>query len=150
MQVPNDIYGPFTYSWNLVKILVILAIFIVIYYLFDKFFRDKFVKSLNKIKIPSLRAFYLRRLQFLLMEVTNNRIELREAYMKLSGIIRSFIKLVSDVNVLSMSKSEVHKLGNPAISSLMEEYYPPEFSKYSKGDIIGSINRTIDVLSKWN
>lgn len=150
MQIPGDIYGPFKYSWNLVKILVVIAVFIVLYYIYDRFFHEKLMKLLNKAKVPSLRILYLRKLERLLADVMNNQINIRDAFFKLSGIIRSFIKLASGINVLSMSKKEVHNLGNRDISMLMEEYYPPEFSKYSKGDIIGSINRTMEVIKKWN
>ena len=150
MQIPGDIYGPFTYSWTLFKVLIVIIVFIILYYIFDKFFLNKVIRALNKAKVPSLRVLYLRKLEKLLADVTNNRIDIREAFFRLSGIIRGFIKLASGINVLSMSKKEVHELGNREISELMEEYYPPEFSKYSRGDIIGSIERTMELIKKWN
>ena len=150
MQISGEIYEPFTYSWNLFIILIVIVVFIILYFIFDKFLLDKFLKALNKAKVPSLKAIYLRKLENLLNDVMNNRIELRDAYLKLSGIIRNFIKLVSGINITTMSKKEVKALGNHDVGLLMEEYYPPEFSKYSKGDIVGSINRTMELIRKWN
>ena len=150
MQIPGDIYEPFSYSWNLVKMLVIIIVFVILYYIVDKYFLDKIKKGLNKAKVPSLRMLYLRKLEKLLLDVMNNQIDIRDAYFKLSGIIRGFIKLASGINILSMSKNEVHALGNEEVSMLMEEYYPPEFAKYSKGDIVGSIQRTMELIKKWH
>jgi len=31
----------------------------------------------------------------------------------------------------------------------MEEYYPPEFSRNQDGNIIGSIERSIEVIRRW-
>ena len=149
MQISSDISEPFKYSWNLFIILIVVVVFIGLYFLFDKFLLSRFLKTLDKAKVPSLRVLYLRKLEGLLNDVTNNRVELRDAYIRLSGIIRNFVKLVSGINITTMSKKEVQSLGNEEVGLLMEEYYPPEFSKYSKGDIVSSINRTMDVIKKW-
>ena len=90
-----------------------------------------------------------KKLQKLLNMVNNGRISDKDAYLTLSGYIREFVKKVSGINVLSLSKEEIKKIGMPSLSALMEEYYPPEFSNNIKGDIVTSIKRSIEVISKW-
>lgn len=150
MQIPKELESPFTYSWKLVIILLIIIFFIVGILLFYKYLYPKFIKIFRKARVPSLKTRYLEKLMSLLKEVDENRIGVREAYFKLSNIIRGFIKKASGLNVLNMSKEEIKKNGILNLGELMEEYYPPEFSKYSKGDIKSSIERTMEVIKRWN
>lgn len=154
MQIPDKLEEPFTYSWKLVIIMLIIIAVVIIAVLFRKFLLDKIIKLFKKVydekKVPNLRAKYLKKLEKLLMEVENGRIDIRDAYLKLSNIIREFIEKVTGINVSTMSKKEVENKGLKPLNMLMAEYYPPEFAKYSKGDIISSIKRTMEVIRKWN
>lgn len=154
MQIPDKLEEPFTYSWKLVIIMLIIIFVVVIIVLFRKYVLDKFLKVFKKVyddkKVPSLKTKYLRKLEKLLIDVKNGRIEIRDGYLKLSNIIRDFIEKVTGINVSTMSKIEVEKIELKPLNMLMDEYYPPEFAKYSKGDIVNSINRTMEVIRKWN
>ncbi len=150
MQTLDDLYGPFTYSWKLVIILFVIAFVIVLIFIFDRFFLDKVKNIWKKKQVPNLKKKYLNKLARLLNKIENNQLDLREAYLGLSVIIREFIDKVAGINVSMMSKNEAKKLDNNVIGELMEEYYPPEFSKYSKGDIINSIRKAMEVIRRWN
>jgi len=151
MQINKDLELPFEYSWNLVKLLVIIMIIIGVVLLFDKFLLKKFRNYTQKITLPYLKNWYLRKLEHLLNNVSNNKIKGRDAYLKLSSIIREFIERATGLNILSITKEEAKAMGMKNLSLLMEEYYPPEFSQDSAGgDIINSIKRTIDVIRNWN
>lgn len=153
MNILYDLEEPFSYSWNLAKILIIIIVVLIVSYglmiLIPFFYKKYFQKKVDEIKIPSLKSLYIKKLQKLLNMVNNGRISDKDAYLTLSGYIREFVKKVSGINVLSLSKEEIKKIGMPSLSALMEEYYPPEFSNNIKGDIVTSIKRSIEVISKW-
>ena len=154
MQIPDKLEEPFTYSWKLVIIMLLIVFSIIIMVLFKKFLLEKMLNKISKIynrkKVPSLKTRYLKKLEKLLIDVERGNIEVREAYLRLSNIIRDFVEKVTGINVSAMSKKEVENKGLKPLNMLMNEYYPPEFSKYSKGDIINSIKRTMEVIKGWN
>ena len=149
MQINKDLELPFEYSWNLVKFLLAFVILIIVGLIIYKFLQDKIKRISQRITLPYVKSWYIRKLQNLLLAVTNNKIELREAYLQLSNIIRNFIAKATGINVLNLSKKEIAALRMDNLSTLMEEYYPPEFSKYSTGDIISSIRKAMDVIQVW-
>ena len=153
MEITHDLEAPFTYSWSIVYILItILVIVILAYVIFilKPFFYKKFIKVFRKSQIPNLKKVYIHKLEKLRNDVEKGKIENRESFVKLSALIREFIEKTTDLDILSLSKAEAKKLKIKDLGLLMDEYYPPEFAKYSKGDIINSIGRTIEVIKKWN
>ena len=153
MNIQHELEEPFRYSWNLVYILLGLIVLLIIGYLlirFSPFFSKLFNKFFRKAIVPGFKSRYLRQLEKLKILVDRNEISNRNAYLKLSSIIRGFIEKSTGINVLSLSKNEVKKLNMNDLSLLMEEYYPPEFAKESKGNILASIERTMEVIKRWN
>ena len=150
MNIENELKSPLTYSWNLPIVMIEVILLIILGYLFYKYFWHLLKNYIIKPDIVHLEDRYIKKLRKLYDNIQNGRIDLREGYIKLSKLIREFIDQSTGINVLTLSKSEVKKLGIKELSLLMEEYYPPEFSKYSKGDILKSIVRTIDVIKNWN
>ncbi len=154
MNIQYELQEPFKYSWGLAKILIVVTIILLVAYiviLLSPRFYDKYLSKLfRKSRVPSLKVRYVRKLENLLNMVNSNRISNKEAYTRLSLYIREFVKKATGINVLSSSKEEIKKLGMPDLSRLMEEYYPPEFAKYANGNIIGSIERSIEVIKRWN
>jgi hypothetical protein len=154
MNIQYELQEPFKYSWGLAKILIVVTIILLVAYiviLLSPRFYDKYLSKLfRKSRVPSLKVRYVRKLENLLNMVNSNRIINKEAYTILSLYIREFVKKATGINVLSSSKEEIKKLGMPDLSRLMEEYYPPEFAKYANGNIIGSIERSIEVIKRWN
>ena len=152
-NIQNELEEPFNYSWNLVYILLIIIVILIVVYILIKlspFFSKLFGKFFRKAATPSLKVIYIKRLEKLKALIQNNEIDNRNAYLQLSNTIREFIEKTTGINVLSISKKEAKKLNMKELSLLMEEYYPPEFSKNSKGDILVSIARTIEVIKRWN
>lgn len=153
MNIQYELEQPFRYSWTLVYlILAWIGILIVGYLLikFSPFFSKYFKKFFRKTTVPSLKTIYLRKLERLKNSVNNNRIDNRNAYLELSTIARGFIKKATGINTLSISKKEAKELHLDGLTFLMEDYYPAEFSKDKKGDIINSINKTMEVIKRWN
>ena len=153
MKVTRDLEAPFTYSWSIVYILVAILVIVVIAYIIFRlrpFFHEKFAKAIKKAQTPSLKRIYVNKLEKLKKDVNSGKIDNRDAYVKLSVIIREFIQKTTGLDILSLSRKEAEKLKMNELSLLMDEYYPPEFSKYSKGDILNSIERTAGVIKKWN
>lgn len=153
MKVTRDLEPPFTYSWSTVYILIAILILVILAYVIFRlkpFFYKKFAKAVHNAQIPNLKRIYIHKLEKLKNDVNKGKIENREAYVKLSVIIREFIQKTTGLDILSLSRKEAQKLEMKDLGLLMDEYYPPEFSKYSKGDIINSIERTSEVIKKWN
>jgi hypothetical protein len=153
MEMLMELQEPFKYSWNLARALIIISIALIIVYIFvsisPRFYKSFFGTALRKTMVPSLRVRYIRKLEELLYLVNTNQINNKDAYTRLSLYIREFIKKASGINVLGLSKEEIKGIGIESLSLLMEEYYPPEFSKNEKGNIAGSIERSIEVIREW-
>lgn len=153
MRLLFELQEPLKYSRNLAKTMSVICIALLIVYIFLVFlprFYDKFFKkAIRKTIMPSLKAIYVRKLEKLLYLVNRNQISNKEAYTRLSLYIREFIKKASGINVLGLSKKEIKHIGMKNLDLLMEEYYPPEFSKNEKGNITGSIERSIGVIKGW-
>ena len=150
MEIPYELEAPFEYSWGIVKILLIIIILLVGILIYYRFFHQKIKEIMNKPNIPNLKNRYLRKLERLHHDVMQNRVDIRVGYMRLSNIIREFIEKATGLNILSLSKEEAKKMNMKYLSVLMEEYYPPEFAKVSSSDIISSINKTMEVIRRWN
>lgn len=152
MNIQYELEEPFYYSWKLVYILGIILVLLIIGYFitrYSSFFYKHFIGIFKKATVPSLKNIYLRRLSKLRNDINNNKINNRDAYLRLSNTIREFIEKATGINVLSMSKLEAKKLNMKDLSLLMEEYYPPEFSSNKEGNIMGSIDRTMEVIKRW-
>ena len=149
MDIEKELKMPFDYSWNIVIIMLEIIVIIILGYIFYKYFWQILKNYIIKPDVPHLRDRYVKKLTKLYKDVENKKIDLRDAYLKLSKLIREFIEGTTGINVLTLSKSEVKKLGIKELSLLMEEYYPPEFSKYSEGNILNSIDRTLKVMKMW-
>ena len=100
--------------------------------------------------IPALNREYIKKLELLMNDVKEEEIDNREAYKKMSLIIREFIAKTTKINVLNLTKDEINKLNIHDLSSLMDEYYKNEFARTSKGDILDSLNKTMEVIRTWN
>ena len=153
MNVSYELQEPFTYSWDLARILIVILVVLIISFVLIMFaptlYNKFFSKLFRKTKVPSLKTRYIKKLEKLLYLVNTNSINSKTAYTRLSLYIREFIKKATGINVLSSSKEEIRSLDMPELSELMEEYYPPEFSKNQNGNIIGSIERSIEVIKRW-
>ena len=152
MQIDTNLKAPFSYS--LVPILCLLAVLLLpfLFLLLKKlgvFNRKKKVKEFSPKDINNITDQYLNKLNDLEKSLDNKDITSRKAYQELSMLIRLFVYELTDLEVQSCSLKEIKKLNIPVLYELIKEYYDPEFSKISKGNIKSSIEKTKGVISRW-
>ncbi len=150
MQVSTDLKPMFSYSFIPILIIVIL---IIIIFIINKIKINKTQKKIvipSKININEIKQKYLIKINDLINNLKSNKITSRKAYQNLSQIIRNFVYEATNIKVQNYTLSDIKKLKLPALSNLIEEYYDPEFSKISKGNILSSIEKTRKEIEKWN
>ena len=150
MQVSTDLKPMFSYSFIPILIIVIL---IIIIFIINKIRINKTQKKIvipSKININEIKQKYLIKINDLINNLKSNKITSRKAYQNLSQIIRNFVYEATNIKVQNYTLSDIKKLKLPALSNLIEEYYDPEFSKISKGNILSSIEKTRKEIEKWS
>ena len=83
-------------------------------------------------------------------QLNTNMIHIRIAYQDISRVIRHFVYEVTNIHVQNYSLKEIKDLDMPMLYELMQEYYVPEFSKYSYGNVKDSLQKTRKVIEKWS
>ena len=150
MQVSTELKSMFSYSFFPI---LIIGILIIILFIIDKIKINKTQKEITlvpKININEIKQKYLIKINDLINTLNSNKITSRKAYQSLSQIIRDFVYETTNIKVQNYTLSDIKKLKLPALSNLIEEYYDPEFSKISKGNILSSIEKTRKEIEKWN
>lgn len=151
MQVQTELRPMFSYSF---LIIIIAALVTLLIYLLIKFLKKKEIRK--TVIVPShkdiinIKKKYLLKLQELLNNLNNEKITSRKAYQNLSNLIRNFIHETTNINVQNYTLKEISLVNIPILYELVSEYYNPEFAKFSKGNIILSIEKTRGVIEKWN
>ncbi len=149
MNMQRDIEPPFTYSTDVLKTLIIIVIIVVIVLIIDKLFRKKFIEIIHKPNIPRLKTKYVKKLEDLSNRIKSDRVNLRNGYLELSSIVREFVEKATGIKASSFSKDDASKHGMDNLSSLMEEYYPSEFSFEHDGNLLESIDKSIIMIKNW-
>ena len=151
MQVLTELKSMFSYSIvPIIVLLFLIIIIIIILKLINKMELKKQVIIPNHKELIDIKKRYLLRIQELENNLNNNSISSRKAYQSLSNLIRTFIYEATNIKVQNYTLKEINTLNMPILSDLVTEYYDPEFSVISKGNIISSINKTKGVIEKWN
>ncbi len=157
---------PFEYSWWVTLIAVVLgaiALTAIVFFLIKVF------KALRKKKnaprpaatkiamspdmIYRVKNQYASRVQALLNNYSQNKIDKREGYQQLSALIREFVHEVTGINVENFTIKEVKAFGIKKLDVLMEEYYVPEFAEDEKAkdkDFAESCNKAVGVIKAWS
>ena len=73
----------------------------------------------------------------------------RAGYQQMSILVRTFVKEYTNLDVTTKTLEEIRRMGLPALTTLVEEYYAPEFSPDEIGDVQKSITATIKAINKW-
>jgi len=156
MQLEQELEAPFHYS-IIGIILLILLIFMllayILYRLYKKYHKEK--PKPNVVIAPPesiyrIKNRYLYEIDRLERLVEHGKLNTREAYNKLSKIIRKFVKDATGIDAMKYSLEDIRELDIKYLTLLMEEYYEPEFSKEGEGNIELSIKKTRGVIKKWN
>lgn len=151
MQIQTELKPMFSYSFIPILIIMIVIISIII---IPKLTKKKEIKK--QIVIPNhkdlmeIKKRYLSKIQELENNFNNKKITNRKAYQELSNIIRNFIFEATNIKVQNYTLKEIEKINMPILYDLVSEYYDPEFSIISEGNIISSINKTKTVIERWN
>ena len=151
MQVTTEIQGMFSYSLLLIILLIIILIII-----FFRMREKKVPKIEEQVIIPpkkdinAIKKNYLIKINNLYEDFNNQKISNRKAYQLLSSLIRNFIFEVTNIKVQNYTLRDIQTLNMPQLYNLVSEYYDPEFAVISRGNIMESINKTKEVINKWN
>ena len=157
---------PFEYSWWVILIAVVLGALALAAIIFFIVKAIPYLRKKKDIPRPAARKIamspdvilrvknqYIDRVQALLMSYSQNLIDKREGYQRLSALIREFVHEVTGINVENFTVREVKAFGIKKLDVLMEEYYVPEFAEDEKAkdkDFIKSANRAMGVIKAWS
>ena len=111
------------------------------------------VRNISPQYLYILKGKYGFELNKLASKYSAQKISKRDAYQKLSGIIRKFIHEATGINVENYTAKEVKALGIRNLNELMEEYYVPEFAEDEKAankDFLSSCNIAAGVIRTWS
>ncbi len=102
----------------------------------------------------ALKKEYLFKIDKLAKKRSKNRITLRDAYQELSTIAREYVQKVTGEPTLKMSLYELEDAGKRInniknLTTLVTEYYEPEFAKWSDADFVKSCTETRRMIEKW-
>ena len=150
MQIETELRDMFSYSPILILPILLLIIILLVIILHKK-------KDIKKIKVVKLeqknlneiKNKYLYNIKLLINNLDNKKITNRTAYQNLSRLIRNFIFEVTNIKVQYYTLDDIKKLNIPILYELVEDYYDPEFQRYSNGNILKSINKTKKVIEEW-
>ena len=129
MRISVELEDPISYMiiWLILGILFVAAVlFLQIF--FRKKFGDK-LKRPKKIKIKKPKP---------------------KTMQEISVCIRGFIFEATGIPVEKYTLSEIRKVNIPALTQLVEEYYEPEFARFTYADVNQSLYKTRKVLELWH
>ena len=154
MQIDVNLKAPFSYSWIPIIILLVVLLLPFLYLLLKKLgvfnLKKNNILNFTAKDINGIKYKYLSKLNDLELSLNDKRITSRKAYQELSVLIRLFVYELTGLEVQSCTLKDIKKLNIPVLYELIKEYYDPEFSKISKGNIKASIEKTKEVISRWN
>ena len=154
MQIDVNLKAPFSYSWIPIIILLVVLLLPFLYLLLKKLgvfnLKKNNILNFTAKDINSVKYKYLSKLNDLELNLNDKKITSRKAYQELSVLIRLFVYELTGLEVQSCTLKDIKKLNIPVLYELIKEYYDPEFSKISKGNIKASIEKTKEVISRWN
>ena len=144
----------FHWLWLLLATIFLISAFGLLYYSWRKYTSPKekklIVKKPPKKTANEIRKIYLAKLNELENNIRNTDVDNREAYQKLSTIIRMFVYEMTGISVQNCTLEEIRPLRIPRLTRLVEEYYEPEFSSEDLGDALKSLSKTRKEIESWH
>jgi len=162
MPISVNLQEMFGYSALLTILLVVLVAIPLLVYLFFKLKGFKLPEKkkkkaeapkpyVRKRSIQEIKSDYLRQISMIETKYKNNEIDDREAYLRLSTVVRSFVQEMTGIKAVNLTLSEIKELGLPTLADLIAEFYRPEFAYDSEGaDTIRHIADARTVVTQWN
>ncbi|HPF29881.1 MAG TPA: hypothetical protein PLZ77_07230, partial [Lachnospiraceae bacterium] len=75
------------------------------------------------------KADYLNKLEQLKLQYQQGECSVRDAYQRMSAIIRGFVEEATGIKVPNYTLQDIKELKMPVLEELIEEYYSPEFER---------------------
>jgi hypothetical protein len=156
MEIDVKLQKPFSYAfWPIIAVAIIMVLLIIgfiVYKIMKKSMRKKpSVVQEYKAKDPHhTKLKYLKELNSILADLNAEILNARIAYQRTSLCIRKFTYEMTGVKVQNYTLDEIKLLQLPTLENLVNEYYVPEFSKDTAGDVIASIEKTRRAIEEWN
>lgn len=159
MKVTVPLQDPFSYAfWPIVLLVLILIGIIVAMIIMSSKKRVKKakkeapqeIKVVKPIDSQGIKNKYLKQLDALEMDFRNQKLSLRKTYQKMSILIRDFVKEMTGIKVNSYTLKDIQALHMPDLENLIGEFYSPEFSIKSEGDVLEAFNKTRRIIEGWN
>lgn len=160
MQTPVNLQNPFEYSLLLTLALaaaVILPIAIFLFFILRGFKFPTYVRKQKpkvvkpyKTDLPSLKRKYIQKINELQELCKKENLEDREAYLRLSSLVRTFAHHATGVHVQNFSLFEIKALNIPSLHGLIEEFYKPEFAYEAESHIEKAFEDARTVVLTWN
>lgn len=160
MQTNVELQDPFSYSLLLTAVLIALVLIPIIIMIINKIIHFKPKKRIKKPKpVPpppkpdknTVKRIALGRINELNNSYDAGNVTDREAYIKLSQIVRDFVNQIEGNNAINLTLEEIRALKLPQLEALIEQFYQPEFSyDQSNNDIMRAFSDARTVVSKWN
>ncbi|MBQ9609541.1 MAG: hypothetical protein IJV15_08885 [Lachnospiraceae bacterium] len=163
MQFVTKIQDKFTvklqdmYSYSPVA-LIILTILILIPVIY---FIVKIIISKNEAKpievnyapvkdISDIKDKYNRLIMEIIDRYNAGEMSDKDAYQRLSSIIRHFVYDMTGIKVQNYTLSEIASVNIPQLYYLIDECYEPEFSTEIKRNILETCEKARKVIIEWN
>ena len=157
MKTSVELQDPFSYMiiWVILAVFfiagVIVAQILLRKKLGDRLKREKKIrmKKIAEATLEGKKKKYLGELTYIEADLINNRINIREAYHRISKTIRMFVYEVTGIKVQHYTLSEIRRVNIPQLTSLVMEYYEPEFARETRADVRASIFKTRRLIEGW-
>lgn len=159
MDITVKLQNPFSYALWPVILLGLLIIGIVVALILLKLNlkpkkKTEIVKEkpqpINVVDVNGLRARYLKQLDEVEQAFRSQKLTIRKAYQNMSIIVRKFVQERTGIKANTYTLEDIKKLNIPQLEALISEFYSPEFSVKSEGDVYEALEKSRRIIEEWN
>lgn len=159
MDITVKLQNPFSYALWPVILLGLLIIGIVVALILLKLNlkpkkKTEIVKEkpqpINMVDVNGLRARYLKQLDEVEQAFRSQKLTIRKAYQNMSIIVRKFVQERTGIKANTYTLEDIKKLNIPQLEALISEFYSPEFSVKSEGDVYEALEKSRRIIEEWN
>ncbi len=156
MNIDVELQDPYMFStWPIYLTLGLFAFSLIVVAVYFLLLRKKIKDKPIEIKKPpmslvaGIKKKYLDALIKIEDDVTKGKIDNRKAYRELSSVIRLFVFDMTGIKVQNYTLTEISILKIKPLTTLVAEYYSPEFEEGENGNIKSSLDKTRGVIQRW-
>jgi hypothetical protein len=155
VQADPAFYGPLQYSpvwmWAGAALLALVAAWYAAIFASTRRPRDTAVRRPAALTdLPALKNAYLERLDDLEREAAAGRLSLRAAHQEISLLLRSFVRDVTGVDALRMTRQDLERHPLPAAAAVVGILYPAEFGMEPLPPVAVSAASARNAVSTWS